>query len=480
MNALVQNIGIMCPEFTLALGGMALLMLGVFAGDRSEKLLSQLTVALLVVTGAAVVLSSHGKLTAFNGSLAVDDFARMMKLLVLAGAALVLLMSQGYLQRQKMGRFEFPVLVTFSTLGMMLMVSAGDFITLYMGMELQSLALYVLAAFDRDNVRSTEAGLKYFVLGALSSGMMLYGISLIYGFAGTTGFANVAMIVKSGGISIGLVFGLVFLISGLAFKVSAVPFHMWTPDVYEGAPTPITAFFSASPKLAAMALFVRAMIEALPGAIDQWQQIVILISILSMALGAVAAIGQNNIKRLMAYSSIANMGYLLVGLAAGTPEGVQGILVYIAIYLVTNVGIFACILGMRRGEHMVENISDLAGLAQTRPGYAFVLAMLMFSLAGIPPLAGFFAKFYVFLAAVKAGLYPLAVIGVLASVVGAYYYLRIVKIIYFDEPAPAFEHDMGVSIASIITGSGIFTVFFLLGASPLVNAAAAAAASLFP
>jgi NADH-quinone oxidoreductase subunit N len=288
------------------------------------------------------------------------------------------------------------------------------------------------------------------------------------------------MIVGAGDISIGLIFGLVFLIAGLAFKVSAVPFHMWTPDVYEGAPTPITAFFAASPKIAAMALFARAMTEAFPGALDQWRQIVIFISILSMVLGAFAAIGQNNIKRLMAYSSIANMGYVLVGLAAGTPEGVQGVLVYLAIYLITNIGIFACILAMRRGENMVENIGDLAGLAQTRPGYAFVFAMLMFSLAGIPPLAGFFAKFYVFLAAVQAGLYPLAVIGVVASVIGAYYYMRIVKIIYFDEPAPAFEHAMGPSLAGIITGAGVFTLFFLLGAAPLITAAGAAAASLFP
>jgi NADH-quinone oxidoreductase subunit N len=362
---------------------------------------------------------------------------------------------------------------------MMLMVSAANFITLYLGLELQSLALYVLAAFDRDNARSTEAGLKYFVLGALSSGMMLYGISLIYGFAGTTGFAQVAASLQ-GGVSIGVVFGLVFLISGLAFKVSAVPFHMWTPDVYEGAPTPITAFFSASPKIAAMALFVRVMVAAFPGALAEWRQIVIFVAILSMALGAVAAIGQNNIKRLMAYSSIANMGYVLIGLAAGTPEGVQGVLVYLAIYLVTTLGVFACILGMRRGDTQVENISDLAGLAQTRPGYAFVFAMLMFSLAGIPPLAGFFAKFYVFLAAIRAGLYPLAVIGVVASVVGAYYYLRIVKVIYFDEPEPAFEHDMGVSIAGVITGAGIFTLFFVAAASPIVVAAGSAAAALFP
>jgi NADH-quinone oxidoreductase subunit N len=474
---LAADTAILLPELILALGGMGLLMFGVFMGDRSARLTSYLAVALLIAAGAAVMSGIKG--VAFGGAFVADAFATLVKLLVLLGAALVLVMGQDFFVREKMARFEFPVLVVFSVLGMMIMASAADFITLYLGLELQSLALYVLAAFDRDNLRSTEAGLKYFVLGALSSGMMLYGISLIYGFSGGTGFAKVAIVVQSG-VSIGLIFGLVFLISGLAFKVSAVPFHMWTPDVYEGAPTPITAFFSASPKIAAMALFVRAMTEALPGALDQWRQIVIFISILSMTLGAVAAIGQNNIKRLMAYSSIANMGYILVGLASATTQGVQGVLVYLAIYLITNVGVFACILGMRRGEHMVENISDLAGLAQTRPGYAFVFAMLMFSQAGIPPLAGFFAKFYVFLAAVKAGLYPLAVIGVVTSVVGAYYYVRIVKILYFDEPAPAFERDMGVSLASIITGAGIFTVLFIVGAAPLITAAQTAAASLFP
>jgi NADH-quinone oxidoreductase subunit N len=475
---LSADAAIVLPELIVAAGGMALMLIGVFLGDHSQKLLSYLAVALFI--GVAALIDALPGGVAFNGAFRADGFAAFIKLLVLLGAAIVLIMSQNYLEREKMSRFEFPVLVVFSVLGMMLMASAGDFITLYLGMELQSLALYVLAAFNRDNLRSTEAGLKYFVLGALSSGMMLYGISLIYGFAGTTGFAKVAMIVQSGSITTGVVFGLVFLISGLAFKVAAVPFHMWTPDVYEGAPTPITAFFSSSPKIAAMALFVRAMAEALPSALDQWRQIVIFIAILSMALGSVAAIGQNNIKRLMAYSSIANMGYVLVGLATGTPDGVQGVLVYLAIYLVTNIGIFACILAMRRGEAMVENIPDLAGLAQSQPGYAFIFAMLMFSLAGIPPLAGFFAKFYVFLAAVKAGLYPLAVIAVVISVVGAYYYLRIVKVIYFDPPAPEFEHRMGPTLSTIILVSGLFTLFFVLGAAPLAGAAGAAAAALFP
>jgi len=480
MTAIGASIAVLRPEFMVAVGGMALLLLGVYIGERSYRLVLLLAIALFVVAAGAVTMDAGARETAFNGVFVVDGFAAFIKLLVLAGAALVLVMGQDYIGRQKMDRFELPVLVVFSVLGMMLMASANDFLTLYLSLELQSLALYVLAAFDRDNLRSTEAGLKYFVLGALSSGMMLYGISLIYGFVGATSFPKVAMVIQASGVSLGLLFGLVFLISGLAFKVAAVPFHMWTPDVYEGAPTPITAFFAASPKIAAMALFVRAMVTAMPDAIEQWRQIVIFISILSMVLGAVAAIGQNNIKRLMAYSSIANMGYILIGLAAGTAQGIEGVLVYLAIYLITNIGIFACILAMRRGDHMVENVSDLAGLAQRQPGYAFVFAMLMFSLAGIPPLAGFFAKFYVFLAAVRAGLYPLAVIGVVASVVGAYYYLRIVKIIYFDEPAPAFERNMGASLSALITASGVFTLLFILIAAPIVNSAAAAAAALFP
>jgi NADH-quinone oxidoreductase subunit N len=287
-------------------------------------------------------------------------------------------------------------------------------------------------------------------------------------------------VVHASGVSVGLIFGLVFLTAGLAFKVSAVPFHMWTPDVYEGSPTPITAFFASAPKIAAMALFLRAMLLPFPDALEQWRQIIVFIAILSMVLGAVAAIGQNNFKRLMAYSSIGHMGYMLIGVAAGTQAGVQGVLIYLAIYLVTNIGVFVCILAMRRGETMVETISDLSGLAETRPALAFALAMLMFSLAGLPPLAGFFAKFYVFLAAVKAGLYPLAVIGVVASVIGAYYYLRIVKLMYFDKPAPTFERNMGISLGTILSGATLFTLFFLLGAAPLVDAAGTAASALIP
>jgi NADH-quinone oxidoreductase subunit N len=356
------------------------------------------------------------------------------------------------------------------------MISAGDLIALYLGLELMSLSLYVIAAYDRDNVRSTEAGLKYFVLGALSSGMLLYGGSLVYGFTGTINFAGIAKAAADGGI--GVTFGLVFLFAGLCFKVSAVPFHMWTPDVYEGAPTPVTAFFASAPKIAAMALFVRVAMTAFPTIALQWQQIVTFVSFASMALGAFAAIGQRNIKRLMGYSSIGHMGFALIGLAAGTAEGIQGVIVYMAIYLAMTLGTFACILAMRRSAGDVEEIADLAGLARNHPTMAFFLATLLFSLAGIPPLAGFFAKFYVFLAAIKAGLYPLAVLGVLASVVGAYYYLLIVKVMYFDEPAPAFE-PMRRELKLVLAVTGLFTLLFFVYPGPLVDAAAFAAKSLF-
>jgi len=481
VNLALQNVDLLMPEFIMALGGMALLMFGVFTSDRTQRLASNLAVALMLVTVGWIVLNAgDGRLSVFGGAFQIDDFARFVKVVALLGAVLVLLMSQDYIERREMGQFEFPVLVVFAVLGMMLMISASDFLTLYMGLELQSLGLYVLAAFRRDSLRSTEAGLKYFVLGALASGIMLYGISLIYGFTGSTAFSAVAAAATGGGLSLGLVFGLVFLTAGLAFKISAVPFHMWTPDVYEGAPTPITAFFAASPKAAALALFVRSMISAFPNAADEWGQIIVFISVLSMALGAVAAIGQNNIKRLMAYSSIGHMGFALVGLAAGTEAGVEGVLLYLAIYVVTNIGVFACILSMRRGEELVENISDLAGIAKARPGFAFALAMLMFSLAGIPPLAGFFAKFYVFLAAIQTGLYPLAIIGVLASVVGAFYYLRIVKIMYFDEPAASLESKMEPRLAAILVSSTAFAVLFVVFAALLEAPAEAAAASLFP
>jgi NADH-quinone oxidoreductase subunit N len=401
-----------------------------------------------------------------------------MKLLTLIGSMAVIAMSFDYLRQARLFKFEYPVLILLASVGMMMMISANDLLALYLGIELQSLALYVLATFRTSSVRSSEAGLKYFVLGALSSGMLLYGCSLIYGFTGTTGFTGIAAAAGTSSPNLGLIFGLVFFMAGLAFKVSAVPFHMWTPDVYEGAPTPVTAFFATAPKVAAMAMFLRAVLVAFPDVTHQWQQIVVFISIASMVLAAFAAIGQTNIKRLMAYSSIGHMGFALVGLAAADAAGVQAVIIYLTIYLVMNLGVFACILAMRRSEGRVEEIDELAGLSRNNPMMAFLLAMLLFSLAGIPPLAGFFGKFYVFLAAINSGLYTLAVIGVLSSVVGAYYYLRIVKIMYFDEPADAFEPMPG-TLKIMLFVSGILVIFFFTYPAPLVAAARVAAKSLF-
>jgi NADH-quinone oxidoreductase subunit N len=471
------NLATVLPELILASSAMALLMLGVFLRKEQGELVLGLAILVILVAGVFVA-RGHGTETTFQGSFIVDRFARLMKLLTLTGAAAALLMSIDYWRGQGRLKFEFPVLVLLATTGMMMMISANDLISLYVGLELQSLALYVIAAFDRDSAKSSEAGLKYFVLGALSSGMLLYGASLIYGFTGSTSFAAIAEAVQPSGNNLGLVFGLVFLMAGFAFKISAVPFHMWTPDVYEGAPTPVTAFFAAAPKLAAFALTVRALVAAFPSITVEWQQIVTFLAIASMGLGAFAAIGQTNIKRLMAYSSIGHMGFALVGLAAGTSEGVEGVIVYLAIYLAMTLGTFACILAMRRNGRMVEDIDALSGLSRTNPLMAFTLAMLLFSLAGIPPLAGFFAKFYVFLAAIHAGLYPLAVIGVLLSAVAAYYYLRIVKLMYFDAPAERFD-PMPTALASVLTVTGLFTLLFFVYPSPLVSIAEAASKSLF-
>jgi NADH-quinone oxidoreductase subunit N len=465
------------PEIVLAVGAMLMLMIGVVASERSSAVINGLCVLVLVGVALLVLAIPPGRYVLFGGSLVVDDYARFLKLLTLTGSAGALLLALNFLTQERQQKFEFGVVVLLSTLGMLLLISAADLIALYLGLELMSLSLYVMAAFSRDSARSTEAGLKYFVLGALSSGMLLYGASLIYGFTGTISFTGIAAATHAGA-SIGLVFGLVFLFVGFCFKISAVPFHMWTPDVYEGAPTPVTAFFAAAPKVAAMAVFVRATMVAFPGITHEWQQIVVFVSIASMALGAFAAIGQRNIKRLMAYSSIGHMGFALVGLAAGTAQGVQGVLIYMSIYVAMTLGAFAMILAMRRDGKLVENISDLAGMARTHPTMAFLLAMLLFSLAGIPPLAGFFAKFYVFLAAINAGLYTLAVIGVLTSVVGAYYYLAIVKTMYFDEPAPAFQR-IPASLGFVLGIAGLVNILFFAYPAPLLGAATTAAQSLF-
>ncbi len=464
------------PELILAVGAMALLMLGVTRREGGATSVSVLAIVLLIAAGVVLMTGPAGRISVFHGSFVLDDYARFLKILALAGSAVTILMSIEFLGATRQQRFEYPVLILLSTTGMMALISAADLIALYLGFELMSLALYVIAAVDRDNVRSTEAGLKYFVLGALSSGMLLYGCSLIYGFTGTVSFAGIAKAAHAGGI--GLIFGLVFLFVGFCFKVSAVPFHMWTPDVYEGSPTPVTAFFASAPKVAGIAIFVRASVVAFPGIASQWQQIVVFVAIASMALGSFAAIGQTNIKRLMAYSAIGNMGYALIGLAAGTPDGVQSVLVYIAIYVAMTLGTFAAILAMRRAQGPVEEIADLAGLARTKPAMAFFLGVMMFSLAGVPPLAGFFAKFYVFLAAIKAGLYTLAVIGVITSVIGAYYYLSIVKTMYFDEPTPAFV-PMRPELRFVLGVTGLLVLLLGVYPGPLVDAAAVAAKSLF-
>lgn len=469
------------PELVLAAGAMILLMFGAFRGDKSVNLVNGLAIAILVIAAGIVGWMPGDKLSTFGGSFVVDGFARFLKILSFIASAAAILMSLTFLAAEKQQKAEFAILILLATTGMGMMISAADLIALYLGLELMSLSLYVVAASNRDSLRSTEAGLKYFVLGGLSSGMLLYGASLIYGTTGTVSFAGIAQASAQGGL--GLIFGLVFLFAGFCFKVSAVPFHMWTPDVYEGAPTPVTAFFAAAPKIAGIAIFVRATVTAFPGIVTEWQQIVVFVSIASMALGAFGAIGQRNIKRLMAYSSIGHMGFALVGLAAATTgdlraQAVQGVLIYIAIYLTMTLGVFACILSMRRPKGMVEEISDLAGLARTKPAMAFILAMLLLSMAGIPPLAGFFAKFYVFLAAIKTGLFTLAVIGVLASVIGAYYYLFIVKVMYFDEPAPAFAPMPGEQVA-VLAVTGAFNLLFFLYPAPLVEAATVAAKSLF-
>ena len=474
---LSASLPMIAPELILAVGAMALLMLGVFIGEKSARLITMLSVVLLIVSALWLILVAPNG-TGFGGSFVLDPFARFMKVLVLIGSAAAVVMSVGFAGSDRLDRFEFPVLIVLATVGMMLMVSAGDLIALYMGLELQSLALYVIAAFNRDNVRSTEAGLKYFILGALSSGMLLYGSSLVYGFTGQIGFNEIAVALAAEGRSFGLVVGLVFVIAGLAFKISAVPFHMWTPDVYEGAPTPVTAFFAAAPKVAAMALLTRFTVQGFGPLTGDWRQVIVFVSIASMVFGAFAAIGQRNIKRLMAYSSIGHMGYALVGLAAGDALGVRGVLIYMATYMAMTLGTFAVILAMRRKNGMVEEISELAGLSRTNPMMALGLTILMLSLAGLPPLVGFIGKYYVFMAAVGAGLIPLAVIGVVASTVSLFYYLRIVKVMWFDEPAEGFV-PMTIELRVVLLVSALFVFPVYLVAGPSLLAAATAAAGTF-
>ena len=463
------------PEIVLALYAMLALLGAVYAGkDGVAPLLTWVTGGVMLML-ALWVGTRDGTQTAFGGAFNDDGFARFAKVAILLSAAAVLVISQEYMSKRGILRFEYPVLVALATVGMMVMVSAGDLMVLYMGLELQSLALYVVASLHRDDRKSTEAGLKYFILGALSSGLLLYGASLTYGFSGTTLFAGI-IASSENGVSLGALFGLVFLIAGFAFKVSAAPFHMWTPDVYEGAPTPVTAFFATAPKIAAMGLFARVVFDAFGGIVGEWQQILAFLSVVSMFIGAVAAIGQTNIKRLMAYSSIAHMGFALMGLAAGTAFGVQAMLIYMAIYVTMNIGTFAFILSMEKDGRPVTDIRSLQMFSKREPLKALALLVLMFSLAGVPPMVGFFGKFYVLRAAYDGGLGWLAVAGVIASVIGAFYYLRIVFYLYFGEDRDGLDGGMSPVLWTALMGSALIMVIGvvnLFGIEPLAAAAAA-------
>lgn len=471
-----MNWVIALPEIALACAGMLLLVVGVLTTTNSFMIASTGTLAAFLASGLLLFLSGSGH--GYADLMVVDDYSRFSQLLILIAAALCILLAMDWSRREDLRRFEFPLLMLFSVVGMMLMVSASSLMTLYVGVELMSLPIYVLAAFSRDNLRSAEAGLKYFVLGALASGLLLYGISLTYGFSGATEFSTVSIALSDPlRVSAGVVVGLVFILAGLAFKVSAVPFHMWTPDVYEGAPTPITAFMGTAPKVAAMSLLVRVLDGPFGHLIGQWQLLVTIVAVASMLLGSLAAIGQKNIKRLMAYSSIGHMGYALIGLAAGSSQGVRGVMIYLTTYVFMNVGSFAVILGMRRNGRLVEGIADLAGLGRTDPARAMWLAIFMFSMAGIPPFAGFWGKYFIFAAAVQSGLWTLAIIGVLTSVIGAFYYIRIVKLMYFDEAAPAFD-TMPPSLSFAAAATGLFTGLFFVFPAPIVAAAEAAARAL--
>ena len=476
------------PEIFVASVGMALLMLGVFqkVNDNAQevktsRLISRLGVITLVLTLILLVAIAGGTMVTFGGMFVSDPFAIFFKILILVASTLTLLISQDYLEKQGIPRFEYVILIIFATLGMMLMVSANNLLSLYLGLEMQSLSLYVIASFNRDDERSTEAGLKYFVLGAVASGMLLYGISLVYGFTGSTDFKTIGTLFSDGQgphSSIGLIIGIVFILSGLAFKVSAVPFHMWTPDVYEGAPTPVTAFFSVAPKIAAIALLSRVMVGPFGELTQHWQQIIIFISIASMLLGAFGAISQTNIKRMMAYSSIGHVGYALIGLVVANESGIRGIMIYMAIYLFMNIGTFSCILTMRRGDRMVETINDLAGMSKSHPMISAALTIYMFSMAGIPPLAGFFSKLYIFLSAIESSFYSLAIIGVLSSVIGAFYYLRIIKVIYFDDEIDPLDKPINPILGSVIAGCAVVIVLFFALPNVVIDSASYAAFTL--
>jgi NADH-quinone oxidoreductase subunit N len=478
---MIDSLILTLPELVLTVASLVLLMISAFVGDKAARLCTWLAVGSFVIAGLVTpgVFDDGGR--GFGGLFVGDSFAAFAKILVYIAAAVALIAATSWFSRDGRFRAEYPVLILLSSVGMGMMVSAGDLLTLYVGLELQSLSAYVLASFQRRDTRSAEAGLKYFVLGALASGILLYGVSLLYGFTGSTLFEGVAAGLARDGVSTGELFGIVFVMAGIAFKVSAVPFHMWTPDVYEGAPTPVTAFFASAPKVAAMALLTRVAIEAMGPATFEWRQIVIFMALASTVLGGVAAIGQRNIKRLLAYSSINNVGFALIGLAAATREGVASVLFYMAVYVVMTLGSFLVVMRMRDEEgRPVEDIASLSGLSRTRPGLAAAMAIFMFSLAGIPPLFGFWPKFLVFDAAVAADLTWLAAVGIATSVIGAYYYLKIIKIMYFDEPAPAFEKSRDRLEGVLIALAALFVSPLGYFSIPLLDSATlTAAGSLF-
>ena len=452
----MENLELILPEIFISLSIMFLLILGVFKKNSALLIYNLTTVTLIILLALLLNLYQVSDLSIFNNSYKIDKLATFMKLLTIGSGIFVMLTSSKYIELTKINKMEYPILILSAILGMMFMISSNDLIVFYMGLELQSLALYVLASFNRENLLSTESGLKYFVLSALSSGLLLYGCSLIYGFTETTNFNEILQNSKSG--QYGLTFGIVFVLVGLAFKISAVPFHMWAPDVYQGSPTSVTTFFAILPKIAALSVFIRFLYVPFAEMNDQWQMIIVFLSIASMIFGAVAAIGQKNLKRLVAYSSIGHMGYALAGLASGTNQGIQGSISYMAIYLVMNLAFFSCLFMLRRNNEYYENIEDLSGLSKNHPVLSFSLLIILFSLAGIPPLAGFFAKFYVFMAVIEQQMYFLAIIGLLATVVAAFYYLRIIKIIYFDKEKEKFEtnHHFGLKITLAIS-----TIFIL-------------------
>ena len=463
----MNNLDFILPEIFISLAIMFLLILGVFK-KNSSNIIHYLSIVCLLITGILIINNPSGtQVTLFSGSFIIDNLSSFMKILTILGGASILLMSKKFLKISKIFLIEYPILILSSILGMLVMISSNDLMVFYIGLELQSLALYVLASFNRDQLKSSESGLKYFVLSALSSGLLLYGCSLIYGFSGSTNFDIISNTVNSN--HYGLTFGIVFILVGLSFKISAVPFHMWAPDVYEGSPTPVTLFFSVVPKIAALTVFIRFLYVPFINMMDQWQPIIIFLSIASMIFGAIAAIGQKNLKRLIAYSSIGHIGYALAGLSVGTNEGLQSSIVYISIYIVMNLGFFSCLLMMKKNDLYFETIEDLSGLSKNHPILSLCFLIVLFSLAGIPPLAGFFAKFYIFKSVIEQSMYFLAIVGLLSTVVAAFYYLRIIKVIYFDEEKEKYDTTHSIWLRISLTVSTLLVLLYFIFPSKLVE-----------